>query len=415
MKISIIGTGYVGLVTGLCFAELGNNVTCVDVIPAKIDAIKNGHTPIFEPKLDKMLAKHISNGSFKATLDIEDIADTDMTFISVGTPSRADGSLDLRFIENAAADIGNVLARKNGYHVVVVKSTVTPTTTERLVRPILEKCSGRQAGADLGLAVNPEFLKEGMAVDDFMNPDRIVVGSIDKRSADLVLSLYSDFKCPKLILPLSTAEMVKVASNAFLATKISFINELGNICKDMGVDVRQVAEGMGLDKRIGPQFLKAGCGFGGSCFPKDVSGIVAEAKKRGLHPRLMEAALKVNKEQPDMLLRLLDKHMEVKGKKVAVLGLAFKPFTDDIREASSLIIIKGLISRGAEIRCHDPKAMDNFKKEYPDLNYCASPYECVNDADVIVIVTEWPEYQDPQSLWKYACDRWPRCYLYIEL
>jgi UDPglucose 6-dehydrogenase len=295
----------------------------------------------------------------------------------------------------AARDIGGMLAQKDSYHVVVVKSTVTPTTTENVVKTILELESGKEAGKDFGLAVNPEFLKEGKAVDDFMNPDRVVIGALDERSSYKVLELYSSFRCQKLVVPLSTAEMVKAASNVFLATKISFVNELGNLCKDMGIDVRQVAEGMGMDARIGRQFLRAGCGFGGSCLPKDTSGLIAEAKKRGTGSHLMEATLQVNNEQPQRLLHLLDKHINVRSKHIAVLGLAFKPFTDDIREASSLKIIKGLLERGACIRCHDPKAMRNFSRVYPELTYCSSPAECIEGADAVLIVTEWPEYSDP--------------------
>ena len=395
LKVSVLGTGYVGLVTGVCLAELGHDVVCVDVVPEKVAAIKAGRSPIFEPQLDSLLVKHLERGDFRATLDIKEIAGTDVTFIAVGTPSKDDGSLDLRYVEKAAEGIGGVLSRKDGYHVVVVKSTVTPTTTECLVIPTLERASGRRAGRDLGVAVNPEFLKEGMAVDDFMNPDRVVIGAVDERAAEAVRSLYASFDCPFLLTTPSTAEMVKVASNSFLATKISFVNELGNICKLMGIDVRDVAKGMGMDKRIGPHFLRAGCGFGGSCFPKDVAGLVAEAGRRGYDPVLMRAALEVNERQPEVMLSLLDKNMDVRGKRVAVLGLAFKPMTDDIREASSLRIVKGLLDRGAEVRCYDPKAMDNFRREFDAPTYCSSPSECVRGADAILIVTEWREFKDP--------------------
>lgn len=395
MRVSIIGTGYVGLVTGLCLAELGHDVTCIDVIPEKVAAINAGRAPIYEPKVEELLSKHLAEGDFRATMDYSEVAHTDLTFIAVGTPSRADGSLDLRYIEQASESVGKVLAHKHGYHVVVVKSTVTPTTTEKLVIPTLERASGKKAGAGFGAAVNPEFLKEGMAVDDFMNPDRVVIGATDDKAAAAVRSLYASFKCDVLIVPPSTAEMVKVASNAFLATKISFVNELGNICKDMGIDVRDVAKGMGLDKRIGPYFLRAGCGFGGSCFPKDVTGLVAEAERRGLEPTLMRAALDVNKRQPEKLLELLDGHLDVRGKTVAVLGLAFKPDTDDIREASSRTVVRGLLDRGARVRCYDPQAMNNFRREFAGPTYCSSARECLEGADVALIVTEWKEFADP--------------------
>lgn len=401
LKVSILGTGYVGLVTGVCLAELGHDVVCIDVVPEKVAAIRSGRSPIFEPKLDDLLEKHLRKGNFRATLDIGEAAGTDLTFIAVGTPSRDDGSLDLRYVEKAAEGIGGVLARKNAYHVVVVKSTVAPTTTEQLVLPALERASGKKAGKDFGVAVNPEFLKEGMAVDDFMNPDRVVIGAADERAAEMVRSLYDRFDCPFLVTSPSTAEMVKVASNSFLATKISFVNELGNICKLMGIDVRDVAVGMGLDKRIGPHFLRAGCGFGGSCFPKDVAGLVAEAGRRGYDPELMRAVLKVNERQPEVLLSLLDRKMDVRGKSVAVLGLAFKPQTDDIREASSIKIVRGLLDRGAKVRCYDPKATDNFRREFNEPTYCGSAAECVDGADAVLIVTEWREFEDP-SLYGHA-------------
>lgn len=396
MRISIVGTGYVGLVTGLCLAELGNEVVCIDVVPAKVEAIQAGRAPIYEPGVDELLEKHLRSGRFRATLDMSAAAGTDLTFIAVGTPSWEDGSLDLHYVEAAAEDLGRALAPKDGYHVVVVKSTVIPTTTEKVVGPALERTSGKRVGVALGVASNPEFLKEGMAVEDFMAPDRVVIGASDERTAEAVRSLYASFDCPILVVPPATAEMIKVASNSYLATKISFVNEVGNICKDMGIDMRQVAEGMGLDKRIGPHFLRSGCGFGGSCFPKDVAGLAAEAERRGLRPRLLRAALDVNADQPGRLLELLDRRMKVRGSTVAVLGLAFKPFTDDIREACSLKVVKGLLDRGARVRCYDPKAMDNFRREFPKLEYCASAEECVDGADAAVIVTEWPEFARPE-------------------
>lgn len=392
VRVSIVGTGYVGLVTGLCLAELGNEVVCIDVVPAKVQSIMEGRAPIYEPGIDELLERHLRSGRFRATMDMSVVASTDITFIAVGTPSREDGSLDLAYVRTAAEDVGKALASKDGYHVVVVKSTVTPTTTDRLVGPVLETASGKEIGAGLGIASNPEFLKEGMAVDDFMHPDRVVIGASDERAAAVVRSLYSSFDCPVLQVPTATAEMIKVASNSFLATKISFVNEVGNICKDMGIDMRQVAEGMGLDARIGKQFLRAGCGFGGSCFPKDVAGLAAEAERRGLRPMVMRAALEVNAEQPLRLLELLDRRTDVRGRTVAVLGLAFKPYTDDVREASSHTVVAGLLGRGASVRAYDPKAMDNFRRTHPEATYCDSAVECLEGADVAVIVTEWPEF-----------------------
>jgi UDPglucose 6-dehydrogenase len=396
VKVSIVGTGYVGLVTGLCLAELGNEVVCIDVVPAKVKSIMEGRAPIYEPGIDGLLERNLRSGRFRATMDMGEVAATDVTFIAVGTPSREDGSLDLEYVKGAAEDIGRALASKEGYHVVVVKSTVTPTTTDTVVGPIVEKASGKRIGDGLGIASNPEFLKEGMAIEDFMHPDRVVIGASDAKAAEVVRSLYSSFDCPVVEVPTATAEMIKVASNSFLATKISFVNEVGNICKDMGIDMRQVAEGMGLDPRIGKQFLRAGCGFGGSCFPKDVSGLVAEAERRGIRPSVMKAALEVNARQPLRLLELLDRRMDVQGRTVAVLGLAFKPFTDDIREASSLKIVAGLLERGAQVRAYDPKAMDNFRNVHPEVTYCSSAKECLEGADAAVIVTEWPEFAPPE-------------------
>ena len=395
MRISILGTGYVGLVTGLCFAELGHEVLCIEKIPEKVDMLRKGRCPIHEPGLEELLAKHLKEGGFKVSCDTADLPRTNITFICVGTPSGKDGSMDLAPLCAAAEDVGRALRAKRGYHVVVIKSTVVPGTTETLVLRALERSSKRKVGRDFGLAVNPEFLKEGSAVEDFMHPDRIVIGAFDESSAKALCSLYEPFNCPIVEVTLSTAEMIKMASNAFLAAKISFMNEIGNICKSLGVDVREVAKGMGYDKRIGPHFLRAGCGFGGSCFPKDVAGLATEARNRGLRPMMLESILKVNKAQPLRMIELLEDHISVKGKKVAVLGLAFKPNTDDIRDARSRVIVSELLRKGARVRCHDPKAMENFRMEFPKVDYCSTPEECVRGSDAVMIVTEWPEYADP--------------------
>ena len=278
---------------------------------------------------------------------------------------------------------------------VVLKSTVVPGTSEKIIIPNLELASGKKIGNEMGVAVNPEFLKEGSAVKDFMNPDRIVIGGNDEKAISCLHQLYSHFDCPFVEVPLTTAEMIKVASNSFLATKISFVNEMGNICKEMGIDFRQVAEGMGHDARIGKLFLRSGCGFGGSCFPKDVKGIYHEAEMRGLDPKLLKATLEVNKHQPERLIALLEKHMSIEGKTIAVLGLAFKPDTDDVREASSIVVIESLLERGAKIKAYDPKGMDNFRRIQPDITYCSSAKECIHSSDAVLIVTEWKEFADP--------------------
>ncbi|MFA5312599.1 MAG: UDP-glucose/GDP-mannose dehydrogenase family protein [Methanomassiliicoccales archaeon] len=395
MRLAVVGTGYVGLVTGACFSHLGNDVTCIDVIEDKVRTINSGKVPIFEPGLEDLVREGLSSRRLTATTDFSKVAEADVIFICVGTPSFEDGSLDLKYVKDAADQIGAAISRTKNHPVIIMKSTVMPRTTQHVVMPILEKASGKKAGSGFGLAMNPEFLKEGAAVQDFLHPDRIVIGAIDDASSKKVTELYKGFECPILHVPLSTAEMVKVASNAFLATKISFVNEVGNICKAMDIDFRQVAEGMGHDARIGKLFLRPGCGFGGSCFPKDLEGIIAEGRKYGTSTYLLEAVRKVNREQPLKLVELLENKMDIGGRTIAVLGLAFKPETDDIREASSLIIVRELLERGAKVRAYDPKAMDLFRKRYPQITYCESAEDCISGSDAVMIVTEWKEFADP--------------------
>ena len=394
MYVSIIGTGYVGLVSGVCFAELGHRVLCVDTVKAKVESINAGTPPIFEEGLEEMLRRHLASGSFRATSDHSEVPETDITFLCVGTPSRGDGSLDLRYLLKATEDLGKALAKKEGRHTVVVKSTVPPNTTRDVVGPLLLSSSGRSA-EDLGLAMNPEFLKEGMAVKDFLNPDRVVIGASDERTYEKVASLYERLQAPMLRTDLSTAEMIKMTSNAFLAARISLVNELGNLCKSLGLDFREVARGVGMDPRVGPLFLKAGCGFGGSCFPKDVRSIRAQARSLGVRTDMLDATLSVNERQPRRVIELLEKRTEVYGSTVAVLGLAFKPGTDDIREASSLTVVAELLRKGAKVRAYDPQAMDNFKREFPQIAYCDSAKECLKGADSALILTEWQEFSDP--------------------
>ena len=340
MDISIIGTGYVGLVTGACFAELGHNVTCVDVMKEKIDLINNKKSPIYEEGLEEILQKNVGKNLF-ATLDLKKaVLSTDITFICVGTPPREDGSIDLKNIKESAEQIGSSLKAKKNYHLIVIKSTVVPGTTWQ-IKKIIEKFSGKK---NFGICMNPEFLREGKAIYDFLHPDRIIIGEYDKKSGNILYEIYKDFSCPILRVDLKTAEMIKYASNAFLATKISFINEIGNICKKLGIDVYKVAEGVGLDSRISPKFLKAGCGFGGSCFPKDVKALAAKAKELGYTPILLESILEINKNQPLRMIELLrNKIGKLENKKIGILGLAFKPGTDDIRESPAIEIIKRLI------------------------------------------------------------------------
>lgn len=393
MKISVIGAGYVGIVTGIGFAELGNEVIFVDIDGKKVNTINSGKAPIFEKGLDELMQEN--RNKYKATKDYNSIADTDITFICVGTPSKEDGSIDLTFVKSAAAEIGKALKTKKGFHVVVVKSTVVPGTTENVVRPIIEKESCKEAFKDFGLAMNPEFLREGNAVHDFFNPDRIVIGVKDKKTKEMLETLYKPFSCPKLITDIKTAEMIKYASNAFLATKISFANEIGNICKKLGIDAYEVFKGVGLDHRINPAFFRAGIGFGGSCFPKDIKALIAKAEELGMNPKILKAVIEVNEEQPMKMIELLKKHIpDLKGRRIGILGLAFKPDTDDIRESRAIPIVQKLIEEEAKIIAYDPKAMDNFSKIFPHINYANSAEEVIDKSDAVLITTEWKEFKE---------------------
>ncbi len=398
MKISVIGSGYVGSVTAACFAEVGHEVVCVDIDKKKMDQINSGISPIYEEGLVELLQKHAGK-SLTATTDYESaIRNTDISFICVGTPSAEDGSIDLSIVRAAAASIGAVLANKNGYHVVVVKSTVVPETTEKFVLPILEETSGKTAGKDFGVAMNPEFLREGKAVYDFMNPDKIVVGAIDQKSGDCVSELYRTFKCEVTRTNLSTAEMIKYANNSLLATKISFVNEIGNICKKLKVDTYEVMEAVGKDSRISPRFLNSGAGFGGSCFPKDVKALIGKAKKIGYSPVLLESVIGVNEKQPIMMTEILQgKIGNLEGKKIAVLGLAFKNETDDIRESRSIPVIAELLRLGAEVSAYDPMATENMKRIFPTIEYFGKAKDALEGADACLVMTEWDEFKQLDS------------------
>lgn len=392
MNISILGTGYVGAVTGACFAELGNDVVFVDIDPAKLELIKTGRSPIFEPGLDELLTKNLDRIS--ATTDTaQAIRETDATFICVGTPSNPDGSIDLRYIESASRDIGEVLREKEGWHMVVMKSTVVSGTTMGIVRSTLEAASGKVAFRDFGLASNPEFLKEGSALVDVFSPDRIVIGAEDPRSRGVLETLYTTFDCPKLVVAIPVAEMIKYVSNAFLATKISFANEIGNLCKTMGIDTAEVFAGVGLDARINPAFFRSGIGFGGSCFPKDVRALIAQAEAAGLYPKILSSVVAVNEDQPLRLLALLRKHIpDLEGKRIGLLGLAFKPDTDDIRESRAIPIIEALQDARADVIAYDPLAIENFRSLFPEITYASSAAE-VLDSDAVLIITEWKEFE----------------------
>jgi len=400
LKVSVIGSGYVGTVTAACFAELGHNVVCIDIDPEKVDMINRGKPPIYEEGLEELLNKHVGK-NIRATTDYDDaVTNTDISFICVGTPSDDNGNIDLGIVKAASQSLGSAIGKKDGYHVVVVKSTVVPETTEKVVVPIIEQASGRKPGVDFGAGMNPEFLREGKAVHDFMHPDKIVIGAIDQRSDDTISALYAGLKCQiKHTCQIThtdpgTAEMIKYVNNSFLATKISFSNEIGNICKKMGIDTYKVMEAVGKDSRISPNFLNSGAGFGGSCFPKDVKALIGKAKELGYEPGLLESVINVNEVQPLMMIDLLESCTgDLGGKKIAVLGLAFKNDTDDIRESRSIPVIRALLDKGAKVSSYDPMAADNMKAIYPDIEYCDSAIHALKGANGCLVMTEWDEFK----------------------
>ena len=397
MRVTIIGAGYVGLVTGAGLAKHRNKVTLVDIDEQRVGMINQAKAPFYEEGLEPLL-QDSAGRNLRATSDIKEaIIGVDVIFLCVQTSGQGDGMIDLTHIEQAASGIGKAFRGREGHPVIVVKSTVIPGTTEKVVRPLLDGNSGKRPGMDFGLAVNPEFLREGRAVEDLLYPDRIVIGELNRESGDVLSELYRDFNAPILRVDLKTAEMIKYASNAFLATKISFINEIGNISKRLGIDVYRVAEAIGLDPRISPHFLNAGIGFGGSCLPKDVKALTGQAKELGYQPSLLESIIKVNEEQPLRLVELAEKRVEgLAWRKAAVLGLAFKPGTDDIREAPSLKIIAELLRRRASVKVYDPVAMEKVRVIFADkLEYAASADEAVSEAEMVFIVTEWSEFKNP--------------------
>jgi len=396
MNISVVGSGYVGIVTAVCFAELGNHVICVDAVKEKVEMINKGEPLIYEPCVEEMLKRALDSGKLCATNDLgKAVAETDVSFICVGTPSREDGSTDLSYVFGAVRDIGKALKKKKDFYVVVVKSTVPPGTSESAAK-IIEEESGKKVGEGFGICMNPEFLREGSAVEDFMNPDRIVIGARGKKELETVKKLYAGFKAPLLQTELNTAEMIKYASNAFLATKISFINEIANICEKLGIDVYTVADGMGYDQRIGRRFLNAGAGWGGSCFGKDIKSLVHTAKNNGYRPIMLEAAIEVNEDQPLRVVQMLHDELKVlHGRRIAVLGLAFKPDTDDMRDAPSIKVINALIREGASVVAFDPKAERNARKIFygTGVEFASSAQDALKGADACAILTEWTEFE----------------------
>lgn len=398
MKICVVGTGYVGLVTGTCFAETGNDVVCVDIDKAKIEALKRGVIPIYEPGLEELVRRNFKEGRLSFTTNLaEGVKRSLICFIAVGTPPGEDGSADLKHVLNVARSIGMLI---DSYKIIVNKSTV-PVGTADKVREVIQNCLREQnMDTEFDVVSNPEFLKEGTAIDDSMKPERIVIGADNVRTSEIMKELYEPFVRtgkPVLVMDIKSAEMTKYAANAMLATKISFINAIANLCEVVGANIEHVRKGIGTDSRIGQQFLFPGVGYGGSCFPKDVQALIRIGKDAGYNLDILEAVEKVNGYQKNVIIGKILRHLkELKGKKIAVWGLSFKPKTDDVREAPSITIISGLLEKGASISVYDPVAMKRFKQIFKGkIEYCKNNYDCLKDAHALVIVTEWNEFREP--------------------
>ena len=385
--ISVVGTGYVGLVTGACFADLGNRVVCIDVDESKVEVLRRGGIPIYEPGLEEIVERNARQGRLSFTTSYEEgLADTEFVFVAVNTPPGPSGAADMTYAQAAARSIAEHLTAPAA---VVNKSTMPIGTAAWEARVM-----GRHARVDVPVVSNPEFLREGSAVNDFLHPDRVVLGADDRSAAERVADLYRPLQAPVLITDLRTAEMIKYASNAFLATKISFINEIASICDKMGADVRMVARGMGLDQRIGAAFLDAGAGYGGSCFPKDVQALAHMAALSGCHPQLLRAVMEINRDaRRSVVLKLRSALGELDEKVVAVLGLAFKPNTDDLREAAAIEVIQLLQQEGVEVRAYDPAAMPKAAPLLPKVRMCTDAYDAASGADAILLMTEWNEFK----------------------
>ena len=399
MDISVIGSGYVGTTLAACFADLGHDVVNVDIDEAVVETINRGEAPIHEERLPELVARHVTDTErLRATTDYAAVLETDVTFVALPTPSDDTGRIDLSVMEAGAEQLGETLAAKAGWHTVVVKSTVVPGTTADVIAPTVAEASGKALGEGVGVGMNPEFLREGTAVGDFLDPDKVVLGADDDRTLRDLHAVYEPLteRTETTVVETGTreAEMMKYANNAFLAAKVSLINDLGNICKELGVDTYEVADAMGLDDRITRAVLDSGLGWGGSCFPKDVAAIVAAARDEGYEPPMLTAAVEVNELMPERLLGLLDDHVDVEGKRVALLGLAFKPGTDDVRNTRSAALLAGLNDRGAEVVAHDPAATHTMREAFPDLEFTVadSPAEALDGAHACLVATAWPEY-----------------------
>jgi UDPglucose 6-dehydrogenase len=398
MKIAVVGTGYVGLVTGTCLAEVGVDVTCVDVDVEKIENLKKGILPIYEPGLEKLVHKNYEKGrlNFSTTLS-ESIKGADVAFIAVGTPPGEDGSADLQYVLAVAREIGEHM---NDYGVIITKSTVPVGTAAKVKKEIQDALDRRGAEHSYDVASNPEFLKEGAAVNDFMKPDRIVIGVESEKARDILAKLYHPFTLnghPVIFMDIPSAEMTKYAANAMLATKISFMNDIANLCEIMGADVNLVRKGIGSDPRIGNKFIYPGIGYGGSCFPKDVKALVRTANENGYAMRILKSVEEVNEDQKNVLFEKVKKRFgNLNGMKFAVWGLSFKPNTDDMREAPSVVVINKLLSEGASVSAYDPVAMEEAKHDLGDrIDYAKNEYETLDGADALLIITEWSEFRIP--------------------
>ena len=399
MNIAIVGTGYVGLVSGTCFSEMGINVTCVDIDEQKISKLQNGIVPIYEPGLEDMVLRNVKAGRLKFTTDIRTCLDeAEVVFSAVGTPPDEDGSADLHYVLDVARTVGKNI---KDYLVFVTKSTVPVGTAKKVKAAIAEEIAKRGADVEFDVASNPEFLKEGAAIDDFMRPDRVVVGVESDRAKEIMARLYRPFMLTNdrmLFTDIPSAEMIKYAANSMLATRISFMNDIANLCERVGADVSMVRKGIGSDSRIGAKFLYPGCGYGGSCFPKDVKALIKTAEKNGYEMHVLKAVEEVNERQKRILFDKLEKHFggELKGKKIAMWGLSFKPETDDMREAPALVLIDLLLKSGCEVKVYDPIAMEECKRRIGEtVTYCADKYEAAIDADALLMVTEWKEFRVP--------------------
>jgi len=393
-KIVVVGTGYVGLVTGTCFADLGNQVTCVDVDQDKINKLKKGHSPIFEPGLEEMVQRNTKAHRLEFTTSYEDaLEQAEFVFIAVGTPESSNGSADMRYVQAAASEIGRAAHGRALEPLIIVNKSTVPIGTGDLVSRLVRE----QAPKDFKFMVvsNPEFTREGQAVNDFLQPDRVVLGSDHKEAAERVRELYEPLDTPVIITDIRTAEMIKYASNAILATYISFINEIAHICEHLGADVKLVAQGMGYDKRINAQFLQAGVGFGGSCFPKDVKALAHMAASNSAHPQLLNAVLDINRDARRYFTERVRTMVgdDMSNKRIGILGLTFKPDTDDMRESPALDVVKELLKDGAEVQVYDPVGMENARNMMDGVHFCSDAYEAASGADALLLITAWNEFK----------------------